>query len=45
MIQRGDRWTGVNPENYRIKDDIVVEVDIEEKRADGSMQPFKADDV
>ena len=44
-MQRGDRWTGVNPENYRIKDDIVVEVDIEEKHTDGSFKPFKADDV
>jgi oligosaccharyltransferase complex subunit beta len=35
----------VNPENYRIKDDVVVEVDIEEKRPDGTLVPFKADDI
>jgi len=35
----------VNPENYRIKDDIVVELDVEEKNPDGSFRPFKADDI
>ena len=44
-LQKGEKWTGVNPENYRIKDDIVVEVDIEEKNPDGSFKPFKADDI
>jgi len=35
----------VNPENYRIKDDVIFEVDLEEKRPDGSLVPFKSDDV
>jgi oligosaccharyltransferase complex subunit beta len=35
----------VNPENYRIKDELVFEVDLEERRADGSLQPFKSADM
>ena len=35
----------MNPENYRIKDEIVFEVDIHEKRPDGSLTPFKASDI
>jgi hypothetical protein len=35
----------VNPENYRIKDDVIFEVDLEEKRPDGSLVPFKSEDV
>lgn len=43
--KRGERWHGVNPENYRIKDEVVFEVDLEEKRPDGSLVPFKSNDV
>jgi oligosaccharyltransferase complex subunit beta len=45
FVQKGDKWTGVNPENYRIKDEVDFRVEIEEKRPDGSFVPFKADDI
>lgn len=42
----GDQWTGVNPENYRIRDIVELKVELEEIRPDGSFVPFKgAEDV
>ena len=35
----------MNPENYRIKDQLFFEVDLEEGRPDGSFAPFAATDV
>lgn len=35
----------MNPENYRIKDLVDFEVNIEERRPDGTFVPFKAEDV
>ena len=41
----GEIHTGVNPENYRIKDIIYFEADLEEVKADGTLAPFKATDL
>lgn len=35
----------MNPENYRIKDIVDFEVDLEERRPDGTLVPFSASDV
>lgn len=44
-LKKDEKWSGVNPENYRIKDIVEFEVDIEEKRPDSTFVPFKADDI
>ena len=41
----GETWKGVNPENYRIKDEVVLLFELEEKKADGTYVPFAAKDV
>lgn len=35
----------MNPENYRIKDNLIFEVDLEERNVDGTFRPFRATDV
>ena len=35
----------MNPENYRIKDIVELNVDFEERRPDGSWVPFVAEDI
>ena len=40
-----EEWKGVKSENYRIKDQVVFEVDLEENHPDGTLTPFKASDV
>jgi oligosaccharyltransferase complex subunit beta len=42
--KQGSKWSGVNPENYRIKDDIEVHADIVTLE-DGKWVPFQAKDV
>jgi hypothetical protein len=34
--KQGSKWTGVNPENYRIMDDIEFRADIQELKEDGT---------
>jgi oligosaccharyltransferase complex subunit beta len=41
----GIEYAGVNPENYRIKDDIEFFVDVQEKKPDGTFVPYIATDI
>jgi len=43
--KKGEKWEGVNPENYRILDDIEFKVDIHQKLPDGSFVPFHSSDI
>lgn len=43
--KKGEKWTGVNPENYRIKDDIEFYLEAEEQTIDGKWKPYQASDL
>eukprot|EP00347_Sterkiella_histriomuscorum_P002855 403366536 len=43
--KKGEAWTGVNPENYRILDELEFNVDIQQKLPDGSLVPFVGKDI
>lgn len=45
ILQKGEKWTGVNPENYRILDELEFNVDIHEQLPDGTLVPFEAKDI
>jgi oligosaccharyltransferase complex subunit beta len=41
----GSQWSGVNPENYRIKDEVEFNVDILSMKPDGTWEPYVTKDV
>ncbi|CDW86938.1 dolichyl-diphosphooligosaccharide--protein glycosyltransferase 48 kda subunit-like [Stylonychia lemnae] len=43
--KKDEKWEGVNPENYRVLDELEFNVDIHQKLPDGTYVPFVADDI